>query len=470
MRTGKRELVGFVVLTILVIVSPVFAQGKPDLGEIYKEAKERKGKRPIIIIPGILGSELKNKDTGEKVWFSFSRSNDEDLDLPIALNLRLSKDNLVPGDILREVDLRILPNVKIYQGLIETLTKYGGYEEASWDQPPVSLEDKFFVFPYDWRRDNVETAQYLLEKITDLRTKTKNPDVKFNVLAHSMGGLIARYAAMYGMADLNDGPPKPTWEGEKYFAKIFFFGTPNEGSAEALHALMKGKSALGGSVKIPFVRFLTPVVIATMPSVFQLLPHSQSARFYDEDLNPIKIDLYDIANWRKYGWAIYSDDNSLDRFTEAETGRLEQYLELVLTRAKRFHEALNAYTAKRVSVGMFLIGSDCSATLDAMVIYKDAKTDRWETLTKASSFRNSKGVKITSDQLKSILYSPGDGNVTRRSLMAGTIGANRKNSILFDSALPLTSALFICEDHEKITNNPTIQNNVLTALVSEASQ
>ena len=273
---------------------------------------------------------------------------------------------------------------------------------------------------------------------------------------------------MYGMADLPKRAPRPNWSGEKYFSKIFLFGTPNEGSASALQSLLKGKSGLGGTTKIPFVRFMTPVDIATMPSVFQLLPHSHTTRFYDEDLQPLSINLFDVANWRKYGWAIYGDKDYLEEFTEAEQGRLEQYFELVLARAKGFHRALNAPVSRRPSVSMFMVGSDCSSTLDAMVVYNDPEKDRWITITKPRSFKNSKGIKYTSGRLKSIMMVPGDGSVTRKSLLAESRINSKGNPGRLGSSLPLTSALFVCENHDRITNNRTIQNNVLISLLSEA--
>lgn len=457
-------------LILFVLQTSVFAQKEPHLEKIYKDTKTRTGKRPVIIVPGILGSELINAETKEKVWFSVSRSKDEDLRLPIALDLKSSRDVLVPGDVLREVNLKLLPDIKVYQSIIQTLKTYGGYEEASWENPPVNLEDKFFVFPYDWRRDNVETARYLIEKIEKLRRDSKQPDVKFNVLAHSMGGLVARYAVMYGKNDLPDGKPQPDWSGEKYFSKIFLFGVPNEGSTGALKTLFEGRSTLGGGVDLPFVRNLTPLDVATMPALFQLMPHQRTGRYYDEDLKPLKVDLYDIKTWKKYRWGIYSDDKYLKEFTDAEATRFEQYFSLVLQRAKKFHDAIDAYSTKRLSVGMFIIGSDCKNTLDSVVIYEDAKDKKWKTLTEPNSFKTSKGLKVTDEQLKEIMLVPGDGRVSRRSLLAETLAENRRRSNLFDSALPLTYALFICETHEDITSNVSIQNNVLTALVSEADK
>jgi hypothetical protein len=465
-----RTLFWGLILTMFLLQVSVIAQKEPDLSLIYKEAKNRKGKRPIIIIPGILGSELINSETNEKIWFTISRSDKDDLRLPIALELKLARDKLIPGDIIREVDLKLLPDIKVYQGLINTLENYGGYEEASWESPPADINDKFFVFPYDWRRDNVETAHLLIKKIEKLRIATKQPEAKFNILAHSMGGLISRYAVMYGKADLPGGEPRPNWSGEKYFSKVFMFGTPNEGSVGALKTLLEGRSSLGGDIHLPFVRNLSPLDIATMPSIFQLLPHQRTARFYDEDLNLLKLDLYNIETWRKYRWAIYSDKKYLKDFSEAETGRLEAYFSLVLKRARKFHEAIDAYSSKRLSVGMFIIGSDCKKTLDALIIYKDSKSGEMKTLTKPDSFRNSKDVKITDDQLEKLMIVPGDGSVSRRSLLAETLAENRRRSNLFDSALPLTYALFICEEHQDITSNVSIQNNILTALVSEADQ
>ena len=459
-----------IIFVFLFVQIETIAQKQPNLEKIYVTSKERKGKRPIIIIPGILGTSLKNAETGENVWYSVRRSKDDDLDLPVALDIKSSKDNLVPDDVIREINLKLLPDIKVYQSLIETLSKYGGYEEASWDNPPKNLQDKFFVFPYDWRRDNVETAHILIKKIEKLKKDSKQPSIKFNVLAHSMGGLITRYALMYGKADLPKGKPQPTWAGERYFSKVFLFGVPNEGSIGALETLFRGRSSLGTGIDLPFVRDLNPMDVATMPSIFQLIPHKRTGRYYDEDLKPIKVDIFNIETWRKYKWGIYSNDKYLKHFTEAERGRFEQYFSIVLKRATRFHEALDAYSKKRLSVGLFIIGGDCRNTLDALVIYQNEKNDKWITLTKADGFRNSKGTKITDDQIRKLMFVPGDGRVSRTSLLAETLAEDRRRSNLFDSALPLTYAMFMCEEHQDITSNVTIQNNVLTALISEANQ
>ena len=158
----------------------------------------RTGKAPIIIIPGLTGSELVNSKNQEIVWFRPGRAKDDDLRLPISPNLTRNRDSLQVRDIIRGVEfIKFLPEIEIYQKLTDALEKRGGYVEGKWDAPAANgYEDTFYVFPYDWRFDNVENARLLMTKIDQLKRKLKRPNLRFNVVAHSMGGLIARYAAM----------------------------------------------------------------------------------------------------------------------------------------------------------------------------------------------------------------------------------------------------------------------------------
>ncbi|MFV0388769.1 MAG: esterase/lipase family protein [Pyrinomonadaceae bacterium] len=464
MRNRISQNLTFATAFILLLTAAVFAQFDNAEG-IYGVSSKIKGKTPVIIVPGIMGSELVNVNTGEKVWFKVGRSNDDDLRLPVALNLNLSRDSLLPGDILRKVNIRFFPDVDVYEGIIDSLTK-GGYEEASWENPPKDLYDKFFVFPYDWRRDNQESARYLVEEIEDLKRRTGYNNLKFNVLAHSMGGLIVRYAAMYGKLDLRSGVPMPTWYGAKHFARLFIIGTPNEGSADALRSLLQGQSSFGGTTKIPFVRFLTPIDIATMPSVFQLLPHIHSSKFFDGDLKPLSVNLYDINTWKKYDWAIYGKDQTQLNENSPEFARFERYFALVLKRASQFQAALDAQATRRGNLEISLIGGDCKPTLDGIVIYKNDKGE-WETISDSKSFRNSNGVKHTDNEVRSIIFAEGDGSVTKSSLFGETKFGNEKQRNVFDENVGKTVSFLTCVNHEGMTSNPAVQVNILQALVSD---
>lgn len=49
----------------------------------FAAARSSKGKRPVIFVPGLLGSKLVNERTREVVWPAFFRSSDDELELPI---------------------------------------------------------------------------------------------------------------------------------------------------------------------------------------------------------------------------------------------------------------------------------------------------------------------------------------------------------------------------------------------------
>ncbi|MCA1589759.1 MAG: hypothetical protein LC734_05070 [Acidobacteria bacterium] len=276
----KSTLLFSIVLLLLCLLSDgVNAQSA-------SAAQALTGKDPIIIIPGLTGSELVNSRTGEEVWFRARRAKDDDIRLPIGPVISRSRDNLVTRDIIRSVKyLRILPETEIYERLINALEQRGGYKEGRWDAPLANgHQDTFYVFPYDWRRDNVESARQLVRQIDALKRRLGKPNLKFNILAHSMGGLIARYAAMYGGSDLSAGAPRPTWAGARHIRRVFLLGTPNEGSVAAINALINGFSFVGGGLNLPFIQDINRFDVFSMPSIYQLLPHEGTLLAYDESL------------------------------------------------------------------------------------------------------------------------------------------------------------------------------------------
>ncbi|PIW93811.1 MAG: hypothetical protein COZ86_04390 [Candidatus Moranbacteria bacterium CG_4_8_14_3_um_filter_41_13] len=101
--------------------------------------KERDFRDPVVIIPGIMGS-----------W-KMTQANGFELD----------------------------PVMGTYDDLLETLKKDGYTDNKN-----------IFLFPYDWRMSNVETAKLLRTKIEEIKAQTEWP--KVDIIAHSMGGLVAR--------------------------------------------------------------------------------------------------------------------------------------------------------------------------------------------------------------------------------------------------------------------------------------
>ena len=423
----------------------------------------------MIVIPGILGTELINSKTGETVWPSAFRTSQEGL--PISPNLAANRDDLVPGKIIETVKLaRVLPEVYVYRDLLEALRRYAGYRDGNWDNPAADgYQDTFYVFPYDWRQDNVSNARELIRRIERLKTKLQRPDLKFNIVAHSMGGLIARYAAMYGDADLpaGDGPIQPAWSGAAHISKIVMIGVPNEGSTDAFATLVEGYSITEGlRRRVPLLNKLTAEDVVKTPSVFQLMPHRDAVKFLDESLQTLPLDLYDPEVWKRYGWSvIYSSPEFRRRYVEAggtdgggrkSEDELDAYLAATLRRARRFHEALDSSGTSDSPVVLLAIGGDCEETLSAPIVLRDEKRNRWLTLTRPREYRTSSGAKISKQKATAAMYAPGDGRVTRASLLGEHIFKSLSRY-----------AVFGCDLHGQLPRNPTLQDNALTAIVGE---
>jgi pimeloyl-ACP methyl ester carboxylesterase len=461
------------------------ARRTPNLERVFAGARARKGKRPVIVIPGILGSSIVNRKTGEVVWPSAFRSDVDGLSLPATPDLEANRDDLVATRIVETAKLaRIAPEVYVYHYLLRALEDYGGYREGDWNNPPEDGDrDTFYVFPYDWRRDNVESARLLVRRVEALKLRLNRPDLRFNIVAHSMGGLVARYAAMYGDRDLPSvgAEPRPGWEGASFVSKIFMFGTPNEGSMEAFSVLLEGYSVTEGlRRRVRLLNKLSREDVMTAPSIFQLLPHRAQARFLDEHLQPVTLDLYDPAVWRRYQWSAANDPEFREAYArgvvrgqESPTAHgplaeLDAYLDAVLERARRFHEALDAPGAAdaEAPVKLFAFGGDCEETLAAPLLVHDEKRGRWLTLTRPKSLRAADGRRFARAEVVSAMYEPGDGRVTRDSLMGRRLTGARA-SALYETALPVAYAVFACDLHSELQSNKTLQDNALTLLVNE---
>ena len=155
----------------------------------FCENEKCKARDPVILIPGIMGTEIfKNFDDNKEIWpnlnkliFSISDNFLNDL----ALNIDGTEDVNKPmqlGDIIRGIHLNILGvkyDSKTYEGLIKELERNGYIENTN-----------LFVFPYDWRKSNADSAEKLKEKIDKILTDTGAE--KVDLVAHSMGGLVAK--------------------------------------------------------------------------------------------------------------------------------------------------------------------------------------------------------------------------------------------------------------------------------------
>ncbi|MEI8270529.1 MAG: alpha/beta hydrolase [bacterium] len=215
-----------------------------------------KSRDPVILVPGIMGTELfKYYDDQKEIWpnvdkliFSITDNFLNDL----ALNTDGTENRDMPmklGDIIRGTHLDILGkkyDSKTFEGLISELEKSGYIENAN-----------LFVFPYDWRKSNVVSAEKLKEKINKILLDTGAD--KVDLVAHSMGGLVVKKYIADNGADNVD--------------QIIFIGTPQLGAPKAFKVIIEGDDM---GVRIGKLSLLSldkvKYISQNMPGVFELLP------------------------------------------------------------------------------------------------------------------------------------------------------------------------------------------------------
>lgn len=212
----------------------------------------------IILLPGITGSVLSRN--GKEVWGTSAGS------IMRALlsggdsiqDLRLEGDDPTRDDLGDGVTApRLVQDLTIIPGF----WKIDGYTKVSrtlQEAFSLKLDENFFEFPYDWRRDNRVAARKLQRQAHDWlkvwREKSGNADAKLILIGHSMGGLVARH-----FLEVLGG-----WESTR---ALITFGTPYRGSLNALNFLVNGyKKGVG-----PLSLDLSPV-LRSLTSVYQLLP------------------------------------------------------------------------------------------------------------------------------------------------------------------------------------------------------
>jgi pimeloyl-ACP methyl ester carboxylesterase len=202
--------------------------------------------RPLVLVPGLLGSRLcrpdpKDPKKTEVVWGTLSA-------LRQFPTIRLSHepgavDLIKPCGIVREIVYLGVYTQDVYTPIIRHLEKTGYRENRN-----------LFVFAYDWRRSIFDNAKALEAFVRD-----KVPNGKVDILAHSMGALVARAYVVEG-------------EGGERVARLFSAGAPFQGSVKVFQTVEKGWGPLNlvmGGLD-GFRR-----TMLSWPSVFELMPRYQ---------------------------------------------------------------------------------------------------------------------------------------------------------------------------------------------------
>lgn len=224
--------------------------------------------RPLALVPGLLGSKLcRTEEDGRQtvVWGSLEAI----LKFP-ELTLNGSKREIKACGLIREVSYLGVFTQDVYGPFIEQLEAIG-YQEGT----------TLLVFDYDWRLSVLENANLLGGYIEQAVSGHGQVDI----VAHSMGGLIARAYA------LEEG-------GATRINRLITAGAPWRGSVEVFDLLENGWGAanllMGGLDG--FRR-----TILSFPSMYELMP-SYSGCCYRADGNPQGFEPDRPEAWADLNW------------------------------------------------------------------------------------------------------------------------------------------------------------------------
>ena len=443
----------------VVVLSACASTPVPDLQRLYALTAGDENQPPVILVHGALGSRLTDFSTGEEVWIGSVSDllfrNYEELALEIDPNtLEPLPSPLEPSGITDRI-----AGIDYYASIVRTLEDIGGYEFGEPGKPAASGEKRYYVFVYDWRQDNLDSVRELDALINQVRADYDQPDLKVDIIAHSMGGIITRYFARYGPQDVQEMNEFPRSNyGVSRIRRAILLGTPNFGAAGVF-------LTISGGYRLGFGTIPTEVV-TTFPSTYQVLPHAISNFLLDVDGMPVDDDIFDVNFWRRTRLSIFHPEVRArveEKYPEsgaadARMKLLERHFEKRLERARRFTWSLAAPLPPE-HVEYIMFGGDCVLTQAHAIL---------ETVNGQPYIRHSaKEIENPNPDIdyEVLLSEPGDGTVTKASLLARqTIDptiSRHKHSIF-----PLRYAFFLCEGHERLTGNIQFRNNLLNALLT----
>lgn len=198
----------------------------------------------VIILPGIMGSRLSvmRDDAAHLIWLH-----------PSAIGVGGLNDLALPGaHEIRALGVMLPGYLKLKLSL-----------EVAGFQPTF--------YPFDWRLDLNELARAFMRFIEDADAS------QVLVVAHSMGGLVARAALAH--------------DRKQRIARVIQLGSPNDGSFAPVQALRAAYPTVRKIAALDHSHTpdaLAQRVFRTLPGLYQMLPTTSA---------DARVDLFNVDHW-----------------------------------------------------------------------------------------------------------------------------------------------------------------------------
>jgi hypothetical protein len=403
---------------------------------------------PVVVIPGLLGSRLVVPGSGRSVWGDFEHGVTDPrtvegaglfafpMELGVPLH-RLEPATDVDGTVglVRGRVAGVPVKVRVYGDVLSSLgvASYGGSYEAAG-----GAADMAFEFAYDFRRSLDELAcrlaAFLRQAARFVQLRRGNHErVRFDVVAHSQGGLVLRYLLRYGGRLLPlDGLPEPTWDGADLVETAIIVGSPSGGAAIAFDRL------LGGVPGNPVHPAYGPVLMGSFPSGYQLMPRVRHEPVADGG-GPTT-DPLDPAFFLERDVGLTASHLAADRArvlpgVEGDAARRDvtvDHLHKCLAQASAFHAAMDRpmpAPPEHLSLHLFL--GDAHKTIARVTVPHAAR-------------------KVTV-----IERAPGDGTVLRRSALLDEAG-DGSDLARMSSPVPWSGVTALRKGHVALMGDPSL--------------
>jgi pimeloyl-ACP methyl ester carboxylesterase len=310
---------------------------------------------PLIFIPGVGGTKFENSE-GE-LWPRAS-----ELGLPLRdrflFPLRLNDSGTAPY----EPDNDLYASVTITGIVTAETVDYPGFAPMRMDAYQSTLDflgtrgyseaaHTLYIMPYDWRKNNadhVSTLSALIQQIKD-----EHPGLtQVNILAHSMGGLVARNY----IADATRAASVKT---------LVTLGTPHLGATKPLAILLYNdgpcfmETIVGGRPFCVTNQETLHELLQNFPSAYQLAPTSA---YYDITGNQVfNVDYDRNGDGQTDGWQTYS---------EVVHRLIWEHNFFLPSDGTRFHQNLQGYTSGTNGVAVYTFVGQATGTIGSIREYR----------------------------------------------------------------------------------------------------